>query len=455
MKRIIVLFVWLTLLFSGCASIRTNYEFYFPILTEIQNGNFNSAAEKINEAELNDEYGDKDRVLLHLDKGIIFHYQGNYQESNKEFELAESAIEELYTKSISKGVFSFLLNDNALAYDGEVYEDLYINIFKSLNYLHLNNFDGAYVEVRRITNKLSVLDVKLEEQVAQLNSSDDSKFKVDPVLLNYYNNVLSNYLSYLIFRAEGEYDNSRISYEQLNEAWETYPDVYNFDKPKAVTDSNNNNAIYLNVLSFTGKSPIKEPVGARITTFNDFVTISDPTNFYADAIPIPGIKYGWNFKFEFPQIISSNSEVTSIEVFVDSSKVGELQLLENMNNVAEKTFESQKSIIYFKTITRALIKGIGASALGRTIKKETDDGILGDILVGIANAAVDATEGADLRSWRTMPGFCYVGEFKITEGTYDIEIRFLNQFNQPILSTYYDDYIIKSGLNLLEAYHFN
>lgn len=455
MKRIIVLFVWSVLIFSGCASLRTNYEFYIPILTEIQNGNFNSAAKKIIEAEINEEYADKDRVLLYLDKGIIFHYQGNYQESNKEFELAESAIEELYTKSISKGVFSFLLNDNALAYDGEVYEDLYINIFKALNYLHLNNFDGAYVEIRRITNKLKELDIKLEEQVDQLNSSDHSKFKVDPVLLNYYNNVLSNYLSYLIFRAEGEYDNSRISFEQLNDAWERYPDVYNFEKPKAVTDSNNNNSFYLNVISFTGKSPIKEPVGARITTFNDFITISDPTNFYVNAIPIPGIKYGWNFKFEFPQIISSNSEVTSIEVFVDSNKIGDLQLLENMNNVAIKTFESQKSIIYFKTITRAILKGVGASALGRKIKKETDNGILGDILVGIANAAVDATEGADLRSWRTMPGYCYVGEFKIDEGIYDIEIIYLNQFNQPIVSTFYEDYKVKPGLNLLEAFHFN
>jgi len=455
MKKRIALLICSIILFSGCASIRTNYEFYAPILSEIQNGNFDSAAEQITKAEINEEYADKDRVLLHLDKGIILHYQGNYQESNKEFELAESSIEELYTKSVSKGVFSFLLNDNALAYDGEVYEDLYINIFKSLNYLHLNDFDGAYVEIRRITNKLKELDVKLEEQVDQLNTAEDSKFKVDPVNLDYYNNVLANYLSYLIFRAEGEYDNGRISFEQLNEAWETYPDVYNFEKPDVLAKSNLNNSVYINILSFVGPPPIKEPIGARITTFDDYILISDPTEFYIQPIVIPGIKYGWNFKFEFPQILTSNSEIAKIEVFADSSKLGELELLENMNNVAVKTFESQKSIIYFKTITRAIVKGIGASALGRTIKKETDGGVLGDILAGIANAAVDATEASDLRSWRTMPGFCYVGEFEIEKGTYDIEIRFLNHFNEPILSTTYWEYNVKSGLNLLEAFDLN
>ena len=449
-----LLVVWASLFLYSCASLRTNEEFYGEILFDLQNGNFNSAAEKVNLAELNSEYADKDRVLLYLDKGILFHYQDNFKESNKELDLAELSIEELYTKSISKGVFSFLLNDNALAYDGEVYEDLYINIFKSLNYIQLNDFDGAYVEIRRITNKLKELDIKLSEEVDQINSSEDKKFKIDPVSLDYYSNVLANYLSFIIYRAEGEYDNSRISLEKLNNAWDTYSDVYNFNKPKAVLDSNINSSVYLNVLSFTGLSPIKEAVGARITTFNDYIVISDPTNYFIQPIPIPGIKYGWNFKFSFPQLTAFPSEVKRIEVFADSASLGKLEMLENINNVAIKTFEANKSITFFKTITRALLKGIGTAALGRSIKKEAD-GFLGDILVGIANAAVDATENADLRSWRTIPGFCYVGEFELKEGSYDIEIRFYNQFNEQILSTIYKDYKITRGLNLVEAFHLN
>lgn len=443
------------LLLFGCASLRTNYEFYLPILTELKNGNFNSAAEHIIAAELNGEYADKDEVLLHLDKGMIFHYQDNNNQSNQEFELAESAIEASYTKSISKGAFSILLNDNALRYDGEVYEDLYINIFKALNYIQLNDFDEAYVEVMRITNKLKEFDTKLEEQVGKFNSSEDSKFKVDPVHLDYYNNVLSNYLSYLIFRSEGEFDNARISMEQLHEAWDTYPDVYNFEKPKVILNIDDTSKVLLNVISFTGEAPTKQPVGARITTFNDYIVISDPINFHVQPIVIPGIKYGWNFKFEFPQIVFSPSEVVKIEVYANNNKLGTLELLESINNVAVKTFESEKNLIYFKTIARALLKGIGTSALGRTIKKETDGGILGDILVGIANAAVDATERADLRSWRTIPGYCYVGEFNLIEGTYDIDVKFINSYDEVISSTSYKDYKITQGLNLVEAFHLN
>ena len=118
MKPNLLYLPWLLIIFTSCASLRTNYEFYGPILSDVQVGNFDNAVQKIEEAEKNEEYSDKDRVLLHLDKGILYHYQGNYKESNKEFEDAELDIEELYTKSISKGVFSFLLNYNSLAYDG-------------------------------------------------------------------------------------------------------------------------------------------------------------------------------------------------------------------------------------------------------------------------------------------------------------------------------------------------
>ena len=79
--KIILLWIGTIVLLFGCASLRTNEEFYYDILNELRSGSFNAAAEQINIAELNGEYADKDRVLLHLDKGIIFHYQDNFTES--------------------------------------------------------------------------------------------------------------------------------------------------------------------------------------------------------------------------------------------------------------------------------------------------------------------------------------------------------------------------------------
>lgn len=456
MKKI-SLYITLLLLTAliGCASLQTNTEFYNPILFDLKRGNYDLAAQKIQDAELREEYAHKDRVLLHLDKGIILHYQGSYEASNRELELAEIAIEELYTKSISQGAASMLLNDNALSYGGEVYEDLYINIFKALNYLHLNDFDGAYVEANRVNNKLKSLKIKYEEMVTELNASEENPTEVEAQEFEYLNNVFSHYISHLIYRAEGEYDNSRISLEKLNEAWDNYPDVYNYDKPFAIDSTSSEKSTYLNVLAFAGGAPVKEAIGARITTFEDFITISDPTDYHVTPIPFPGVEYGYNFKFEFPEIVEEGTEVYAIEVMIDSVNYGELQLLENMANVARKSFETNKSITYFKTIIRAVLKGIGASAIGRNLGNEAGGGFLGDIIQAAANAAVDATENADLRCWKTLPGYCFTAEYELDEGTYDITINFLNEFGSVVHKRNLPNYKVKKGLNLVEAFHLN
>ena len=440
----------------SCSSIMTNTEFYKPIVGDLKNDEFAGASQQVLNAELTGEYSEKDRVLLHLDKGMLFHYQGEYQRSNEEFEKAELAIEDLYTKSISKGVASILLNDNALAYSGEVYEDLYLNVFKALNYLHLNQFDNAYVEIKRVNDKLKLLDTRYEQYVSSLNSSKDSKIKIDPKDLDYYNNVLSHYISHIIFREEGEEDNSRISLEKLEDAWSTYPDVYNYDRPSFLSDPLKTAAkgTFINFMAFTGQAPYKNAVGARVTTFDDFVTISDPGGYWLDAIPFPGIKYGWNFKFSFPELAEEGTEVYDIEVYIDSVYSGNLELLENMANVARKTFETNKSIIFLKTVTRAVLKGVGASALGREIKKGKNE-FLGDILVALTNAAVDATENADLRCWRTMPSYCFASEIPLRPGTYNIELRYVDRDNNIIKSHFFDGFRVTKGINVIESFHLN
>jgi len=454
MKMIRLIIPFVSMLLVSCSSFVTNNEFYKPILFNLSNGNFGQAADQIIAAELNGEYSEKDRVLLNLDKGMILHYQGEYKKSNEAFDKAESAIEDLYTKSISKGASSMLLNDNALDYSGEVYEDLYINIFKTLNYLHLGDFDGAYVEVRRVNNKLNLLNTKYDEYVSSLNSSKDAKIEIKAEELDYFNNALSNYLSSLIFEAEGEEDDARISLEKLDDAWQTYTDVYPFEKPSFLADSLRgiSGKPKLNIISFTGLGPVKESVGARITTFNDFITISDPTNFWVDAIPFPGVEYGWNFKFAFPELVEKGSQVNSIEVYIDSSYAGQLQLLEDMSKVAKKTFESNKSIVFFKTITRAVLKGIGSSALGREISKGQNE-VVGDILKALTNAVVDATENADLRGWRTMPAYCDVAQIELEKGIYNIELRYIDNQGSIIKSEYYDNFEIDNSLNLIETYY--
>lgn len=443
----------ITLIITACSSIMTNQEFYSPVIEFLRNGNYASAADYIRNAEVEKQYADKDRLILFLDKGITLHYSRDYNESNLAFSEAEKIIDSLYTKSISKGIVSLLLNDNSLDYSGEVYEDLYINIFKALNYIHLNQFDEAYVEVNRISDKLKEQNVYLNETIAEFNSSNDTEIKIDEKDIDFYNDALANYISYLIFHAEGEYDNARISLSKLTNAWETYPNVYNYSLPIALIDSTNIPKTSLNVIAFTGNAPYKIPIGARITTFENWISITDPTQFYVDPIPFPGIEAGWNFKFEFPQIYEEGTSVYDIEIFVDGHFSGKMELLENIANVATKTFEVHKNVIFFKTIARAIAKGIASKKGGDALKKEVKDKALGDILAFALNLAVDATEHADLRSWQTIPGYTFISKIPILPGVHDIKVRFLDNNGNVLKTENFENYNVSDKLNLLETYY--
>jgi len=136
----------LALLFVGCSYVSTNNVFFEETTQKVYNGNYPGAINSVINAK-EDVYQLKDRVMYYLDLGMLYHFNGDYKLSNEFLTKAERAIEELYTKSISKAALSMALNDNALDYGGEDYEDIYLNIFKALNYINLNDPEDAFVEV--------------------------------------------------------------------------------------------------------------------------------------------------------------------------------------------------------------------------------------------------------------------------------------------------------------------
>ena len=121
-----------------------------------------------------------------------------YEESNIHLTQAEDAIEELFTKSISKATASMLLNDNTFAYAGEDYEDIYVNIFKALNYINLNKPESAFVEIRKVNIKLNLLEDKYKKYAEELNKSEDSKIEIKVKSNQFNNSVFSKIFKYAL-----------------------------------------------------------------------------------------------------------------------------------------------------------------------------------------------------------------------------------------------------------------
>ena len=460
--KFIYIFIWISFLaLLACGYLKTHTEFYNPIINNLKTENYTQLINIIDKAKEKNQYLKKDRVLYYLDRGIVLYYQKEYEKSNQYLEEADQAMEELFTKSISKAALSLLLNDNVLDYFGEIYENLYVNVFKSINYIKLNKFDDAYVEVKRVNDKLIMLDDKYNDFVNQMNKSDSAAIKIEKKPLKFYDDVLAHYLSYLIFRAEGEYDNSRISYQSLKSAWRSNPEIYYNPVPKSLRRFNKNQfnqsqtATLLNIIAFTGIGPNKVPVGGQITTYNNYLHVSDLTYFKNFiVINFPGMKQGYHFKFSFPDMEIPNSNIARINVNINNTFAGKMELLEDLGKIASYTFEMKKHIIYLKTVLRTVVKGLIFVKRKEELRKKMgveNNFLLGGLLNLGVDAAVDATENPDLRCWRTMPQRCYIGEYELTPGTYNISIRYYDKNGLLIKAHQYDNYQINDGLNLIET----
>ncbi|MDH4034784.1 MAG: hypothetical protein OEV80_13405, partial [candidate division Zixibacteria bacterium] len=226
----------------GCSNLATRRGFYTPIDAELRSGNIDSARQLLETARESGKYAHKDRFLYFVDAGMLAHYAGDYQASNEKLTVAERAAEELFTKSVSRAAASLLLNDNILEYSGEDYEVLYTNLIMALNYAALRQFEDAFVEIRRANLKLEQLEQKYGDaahRYRQGMAEDSGNVEIDFDLptMRFHNDAFARYLSMHMYAADGKYDDARIDFDYLTDAFRSQPHIYGFEMPKVTYHS--------------------------------------------------------------------------------------------------------------------------------------------------------------------------------------------------------------------------
>jgi hypothetical protein len=387
-------------------------------------------------------YPEGNAISLYLDKGLLEHYAGNYANSSNDLQFAERLIEEAFTKSITEGFFSFILNDNTKDYPGEDFEDIYINVFNALNYYNRGSIESALVEIRKLSStsgKLDMLSRKYDYKDPKTGTTLDDMAKNETGAselparkqVNFSNSALARYLGALFYQAAGNSDSARIEFEQIKRAF-TNSGVYRYPIPSAVDAAQNvpPEKARLNIISFIGLSPIKQETR---TVF--YLPFRHPVLRIAD--------------FKLPVLQRRPSLITRIETVVNGNKFN-LELLEDINAVVEETFNARSSIIIIKTYIRALLKYSAADiAAMETVKQQGD---MAGLLVAVAaRTALELSEGADTRMSRYLPSKAYIGGVNLDPGTYSVIINYYNG-SSLIASVEYKDINVKlNGLNLLES----
>ena len=449
---------------SGCASLRTDKTHYAGTDRMLARGDYPAAIVKIESAR-NKAYKNKDRVVYYLDIGMLYHWNAEYEKSNQYLELAERAIEENFTRSVTRAAASLVLNDNTLAYAGEDYEDIYLNAFKALNYLALGRTDEAFVEVRRINNKLLLLESKYDRMAQELTAAEETQTTFRPDKSRFQESALGRYLSLLLYRNDSKWDDVRIDLEKIDQGWKLQPDIYPFPHPdfSAETRRDVQPQARLNIIAFTGLAPDKTAATFYIHTEENLIVLAGTSENYLgrqqldglNFLPWEGMPAGYHFKFQLPSMHRRPSRIDHVEVSVSGEDPIRLQQLDSLENAAMETFAIRKPIIYLKTLTRAVLKGLAAEEAKEKMVQDMDSGTA--FLTRIAtDLLTDQTENADLRVSRFFPAEAAIRELHLDAGTYDIRIAYYGADGTLLYIDDRNGVTLEAGrLNVLESAYLN
>ena len=440
------LYYALVLLFFSCAG---SPEAYRDIDAAVYRNDFEMGLEAIRKGQQRPYpiYPARNAISLYLDRGLLEHYAGHYRESSMDLQVAEWLIEEAYTRSISEDIASYIANDNTKSYPGEDYEDIYINVFNALNYYNRGNLEGAMVEIRKITisnGKLDLLSRKYENArpdisdwlLDQLRNFGYVQIpdlpRAQPV--NFSDSALARYLGFLFYLGDGKPDDARIEFELLHAAYAAQPNIYRTAFPLSAAAAMNvpPGKARLNVIAFTGLSPIKEE-GTFDSEFR-FLQNS-PLRF-----PV----------FKLPKFTGRLSDITRIEVVVNRGDGFFLELLEDMGSVIEETYHARFSNLFLKTYIRNLLKYAAADATAARVA-ERGSSSAAMLSAIIAKSAIDASESADIRMSRYLPDKAYIGGINLAPGTYTVTVNYLSG-GRIIASDERGNVNVRPGvLNLIES----
>ncbi len=432
MKNLIKLFS--IIIFFSIFSCASNVDLHSAFVYDVKNGNYELVYSTLEQSSKN-YYSNHDDVLQMLDLGLLAHYSDFPESSINYLNRAESLIEENFSKSITQNISSYILNDNVIDYAGEEYEDIYVNLFKCLTFISQENYESAFVEIRRFNNKLKSLSVKYQEQISKIKKESqmqDDSLNSENYKVQFYDSVFARYLSMLLYLYEGDVDSAKIDYNYLVSAFESQKKLYNFSFPKQIEENfyTQKNNVRLNVVAFSGMAPRKKEES------------------------VSNVYYG--YKIALPVMYKIKTEVDSIKLVAinqDTKTVyqKDFEKIESISNIAVDTFKQKQSLIYTKSIARSIIK-YGTSAVLGVCKETYDEDNIFDLLYLASLLANQLTEVADIRTSKYFPSSVYISGIDLPAGNYDIIVNYFSSDGTKIYQKIFDDYdVSKDKLNLLEA----
>ena len=370
-------------------------------------------------------------IPLLFEFGVVAHYANQFEDSNKALEQAEVIADDRWTKSLSKEALSLVTSDKVRPYPGKRYERLLGYYYQILNYIYLNQLDSALVECRQAAGIINA-------------------FKNDVKDYDFFGSAFSAHLSAMVFEATGEWNDAFISYRQAEEYYQKAAEKTAVSPPEDVGKALVRLSSKLGFTDFveryqkqygeppappedygelilfyeTGYVPPKEEDNLifPILKTDKFDEDDEELDKFIPALigregkTYPEVELEYLLRVAMPTMDSKRPQLVGIQAQVGDAKARGV-LVEDVEKMALETFDAEYPIILFRTLLRAL----GKYLIYRKANKENET--LG-LLVNLAGVF---TEGADTRSWQTLPNQIFMVRMPLPAGTHTVNLSFLKR----------------------------
>lgn len=368
---------------SGCSTYQSKVA---GARAALESGQVDSAVEQFEKLA---EKQDDDQLLYLLDYATALQIAGRYKESANIFIRADKLTEQMDYHSVTNIVGATLGGEEMIQYKGDSFEKFLINTLNSLNFVMMNDRDGALVEARRINEKIS-------------------KMKMDG-RKPYEQSPFARYLSATLWEADRRFDDAYIDYKNAYELDPSIPlldeDLLRLSKLARRDDD---------YQKWKKKFPnLKENSAWNNSKYGQVVVI---------------VQQGWgpvkrmsNDEYRVPVLSPQRSETVDARVFIDEKDQSLTDVVYSVERVAIQTLADDAAALVARRMGAIAAKAVMADQI-----RQKNEG-----LGAVAWIVMNLADRADVRQWSTLPQTIQMKKLWLPVGKHKIHLQGVDRNGTP------------------------
>lgn len=361
-----------------------------------------------------------DKVLYHLDKGMLLRMQGEFEASNKALETARRAMEKLEAVSVTEQAMAVTVNDSLRGYAGARFERALLHVWKALNYLELGRLDEARVEMLQ-------LDVLMKEQ----GPEQELPF--------------ARYLAGLVFEARGEWSDALIAYRKAYEACRRHgmavpaqlqDDLLRLTRRQGLDDEHRRFQDEFGLRDWRARED-----GARQGELIVVLGNGLMPRKHEQAINAQDPGSGQLHRIATPFYETRTAAVQTMEVSAGGqTRRGEL--MDTLDRHARDDLAREMPKIVARALARVVVKN-----------RVADEARRKDAVVGlVVNVAGFITERADTRGWYTLPQQIMIARLPLPEGGHAVRVELREGSGRAVVQEYPAVSEVRGGMRFISLH---